>query len=131
VTEALIRAYYDAFNRRDWQAFLGLLTEDVIHDVNQGPREVGKAAFRAFIERMNAHYSERVVDLAVMTSQDGRRAAAEFVIEGTYLTADKGLPPARGQKYRLPIGAFFVVDGAKIARVTNYYNLEDWLKQVT
>jgi steroid delta-isomerase-like uncharacterized protein len=129
--EALIRSYYEAFNRRDWPTFMALLVEGVVHDVNQGGREVGKPAFKAFIERMDKAYAEQVVDLVVMVSKDGRRAAAEFTIQGKYLVADQGMPPARGQKYMLPVGAFFELDGAKIARVTNYYNLQDWLKQVT
>lgn len=130
-TTELVSAYYAAFNRRDWPAMLGHLTDDVIHDVNQGEREVGKPAFTAFLARMDHAYRETVVDLVVMASPDGRRAAAEFVIEGTYLVADAGMPPARGQAYRLPVGAFFAIaDGGKIARVTNYYNLADWLRQV-
>ena len=50
--------------------------------------------------------------------------------EGEYLAADEGLPPARGQRYVLPGGAFFEVAGGQIRRVTNYYNLTDWLRQV-
>jgi steroid delta-isomerase-like uncharacterized protein len=49
---------------------------------------------------------------------------------GTYLEADEGLPPARKQTYELPGGAFFAIDEGLITRVTNYYNLQDWLEQV-
>ena len=34
------------------------------------------------------------------------RAAADFVVNGTYVATD-GPPPARGQKYKLPAGAYF------------------------
>ena len=60
-----------------------------------------------------------------------RRAAAEFNVAGTYLETDEGLPPASGQRYRLPAGTFFAVDGGLITRITTYYNLTDWLMQVT
>jgi steroid delta-isomerase-like uncharacterized protein len=40
------------------------------------------------------------------------------------------LPEARGQSYSLPAGAFFDVRGGKIARVTTYYNLQEWIRQV-
>lgn len=129
-TEKLIRDYYAAFNARDAEGFLALLADEVIHDINQGGREHGRHAFAAFLTRMNLCYDERIVDLVVMTGQDGTRAAAEFTVLGTYLAADDGLPPAHGQTYRLAAGAFFDVRDGKIARVTNYYNLEDWLKQV-
>ncbi len=129
-TPDLIRAYYDAFNRGDAEAMLALLTEDVIHDINQGTREPGRAAFARFLARMNTAYRERLADITVMTSPDGNRAAAEFTVHGTYLVAEPGLPPAHGQTYVLPAGAFFEVRAGLIARVTNYYNLSDWLAQV-
>lgn len=129
-TAALIQRYYAAFNARDWEGFFALLTDDVVHDLNQGARETGKPAFRAFIDRMNASYSEQIVDIVVSVHADARRAAAEYVVLGTYLKSDEGLPPANGQTYRLPGGAFFEVRDGNVARVTNYYNLQDWLRQV-
>jgi steroid delta-isomerase-like uncharacterized protein len=129
-TVQLLRDYYDAFNRQDMDAFLGMLTEDVIHDVNQGDREVGKAAFSTFMDRMNAHYKEQIVDIVIMTNDEGDRAAVEFTVLGEYLSTDEGLPEASGQTYRLPAGAFFVIRDGKVARISNYYNLEDWTAQV-
>ncbi|MCW8084407.1 ketosteroid isomerase-related protein [Sabulicella glaciei] len=129
-TETSIRDYYAAFNRGDWEAMLSLLAQDVAHDVNQGRRETGRDAFRAFLGRMERAYRERVEDLVVMASPDGARAAAEFTIHGEYLATDEGLPEARGQRYVLPVGAFFEVRDGRIARVTNHYNLADWLRQV-
>lgn len=124
-----VTAYYAAFNRGDWDGMCGLLAEDVAHDLNQGERQIGRAPFRAFLARMERSYSEQLRDIVVLTSAPGR-AAAEYVVEGTYLQADDGLPPARGQTYRLPGGAFFTLRDGRIARVTNYYNVQDWLKQV-
>jgi len=127
----LITRYYAAFNAGDMQTFEGLLADDVIHDVNQGGREVGKVAFRAFMQRMNVAYREQLTDMVVFANADGSRAAAEFVVNGEYLASDPGLPPAHGQKYRLPAGAFFDLRDGKVARITNYYNLQDWLVQVS
>ena len=127
----LITRYYAAFNVGDMDTFLSLLTDDVVHDINQGAREIGKGAFAAFMERMNRHYREELVGITVMTAPGGARAAAEFTVLGEYLATDEGLPPARGQSYRLDAGAFFVVRDGKVARVTNYYNLQDWIRQVS
>ncbi len=126
-----IRAYYDAFNRGDVEGFLALLADDVVHDINQGERQVGKEAFRAFLERMNRSYRERLADIVVLEGADGSRGAAEFVVHGEYLASDEGLPEARGQKYVLPAGAFFEIRDGKVARITNYYNLNDWIAQVS
>ena len=130
-TEALIRRYLDAFNAGDTTAMLDCVADDVIHDINQGgERREGKERFRAFIERMAYHYAESLHDIVVMASDDGRRAAAEFNVSGSYLETDEGLPPANGQSYRLPAGIFFAVRDGRIARVTTYYNLTDWIAQV-
>ena len=126
----LVLAYYAAFNRGDWAAMQALLADDVVHDLNQGPREAGKPAFAAFQQRMARCYREQLRDVVVMASPDGSRAAAEYVVHGDYLEADDGLPPANGQKYVLPGGAFFDIRDGSISRISNYYNLEDWLAQV-
>lgn len=129
-TTDLIQAYYAHFNAGDWDAMLELLSDDVAHDVNESGRESGKAAFKAFFERMNASYAENIADLSVTVNSDGSRAAAEYVVSGTYQRTDDGLPEARGQRYRLPGGAFFEIRDGKISRVTNYYNLQTWLQQI-
>lgn len=129
-TESLIRAYYAAFGRGEREAMLELLAEDVVHDVNQGPREVGKPAFRDFLGHMDHSYRESLIGLTIMVAAGGSRAAAEFVVEGEYLATDAGLPEARGQRYSLPAGAFFAVAQGRITRVTTYYNLQEWLRQV-
>lgn len=130
----LVRAYYAAFNAGDEEAFLALLAEDVNHDISQGGREIGRAAFRAFLAHMNRCYRERIADLVVLTEPGGTRAAAEFTVHGTYIATDPGVPPgtaeARGQTYVLPAGAFFTLRDGRIARISNHYNLGDWVRQI-
>lgn len=130
-TAKLIRTYYEAFNRGDSEAMLAHLTDDVIHDVNQGERRQGKDKFRAFNARMDHNYKEELKDIVVLVSKDGSRAAAEFNVHGIYKNSEEGLPPAKGQKYVLPAGTFFAIRNGKIARVTTYYNLTDWIMQVS
>lgn len=117
----LIQDYYDAFNARDVDACLRLLTDDVVHDTAQGVRETGKAAFRAWLGRTARCYEEKIVDLFVMTSPDGARAAAEFTLLGVYLETDEGLPEAEGQRYSRPAGAFFEIRDGRVARVSAAY----------
>ncbi|KQZ56794.1 MULTISPECIES: ketosteroid isomerase-related protein [unclassified Lysobacter] len=127
----VVLAYYAAFNRGDWDGMLALLSDDVAHDLNQGPRETGRAAFAEFLQRMQASYREQLHDIVVLVSPDGSRAAAEYVVHGQYLASDAGLPEARGQKYVLPGGAFFELRDGRIQRVSNYYNLQEWIAQVS
>jgi steroid delta-isomerase-like uncharacterized protein len=126
-----VAAYYAAFNRGDWSDMLALLSEDVAHDLNQGPRETGREAFAAFLARMARCYAEQLADIRILVSDDGRHAAAEYVVHGEYLADDAGLPPARGQRYVLPGGAFFELEQGRIRRVSNHYNLPEWIRQVS
>lgn len=127
----LIANYYAAFNHADWGTMLDLLDEQVAHDISQGGREVGREAFRAFLARMARHYLEALSDIRILVSDDGRHAAAEYIVSGQYLVQDEGLPPARGQRYRLPGAAFFEIRDGRITRVSNHYNLRDWVAQVS
>jgi len=129
-TEALIRAYLDAFNAGDSDAMLGLLSDDVIHDINQGGREIGREKFRWFNAQMAEHYREELGDIAIMVSPDSHRAAAEFTVRGTYVKTAEGLPEASGQHYSLSAGIFFEVDDGLISRVSTHYNLHEWIRQV-
>lgn len=126
----LIEAYYAAFNSGDREALLEMLTDDVVHEINEGATETGKEAFRGFLKRMDHSYREKVEDLVVFTGSDPSRAAAEFFIRGEYLATDEGLPAAGGQTYHLRVGAFFDIRDGRIARVTNRYNLSEWMKMV-
>jgi steroid delta-isomerase-like uncharacterized protein len=129
-SEHVVRAYYAAFNAGDFDTMVSYLTEDVAHDINQGGREIGRSAFRAFMAHMDACYTERLEDIVILSEPGGTHAAAEFTVHGTYKATDSGLPEATGQTYTLPAGAFFELRDGQIARVTNFYNLNDWLKQV-
>ena len=128
--KALIAAYYDAFNAGRTDDMLALLHDDVEHHVNEGKIRRGRALFAEFNAHMTESYRENLTDMVIMANDAGDRAAAEFVVNGTYLKTDPGLPPADGQTYRLPAGAFFTIRDGRIARVTTYYNLADWMAQV-
>lgn len=127
---SIVKQYYDYFNSRNWDGMLSCLTDDIRHDVNEGDVEIGREKFKKFLQMMDQHYSEKVKDLCLMSTEKGERVAAEFVIDGIYNQTAKGLPEARGQRYQLPVGAFFEVQNGRIARVTNYYNLKKWIQLV-
>lgn len=126
----ILTRYYQAFNGGDTETMLSLLADEVAHDINQGGTETGRDAFRAFMDRMDHCYKESVEDLVILTDGSETRAAAEFTVRGQYLATDKGFPPATGQTYLLPAGAFFSLENGRITRVTMYYNVREWLRQI-
>ncbi|GGF63059.1 hypothetical protein GCM10011402_13910 [Paracoccus acridae] len=130
-TKTLIAAYYDAFNAGRTDEMLALLHDEVEHHVNEGGIRKGKALFADFNRHMTESYKETLTDMVIFANEAGDRAAAEFVVNGTYLKTDEGLPEAKDQTYRLPAGTFFTIRDGKIARVTTYYNLADWTRQVS
>ena len=129
-TSALVLRFCAAFSRADIAGMLDCLADDVVHDVNQGERETGKAAFRAFIEQHLRNYREEWRDIVVMSIDDGTRAAAEFCVHGSYQHDAPGLPAAHGQRYCLTAGVFFAINQGKIARITPYYNQYDRRAQI-
>ena len=126
-----IQTYFNAFNAGDVDGMLNCLADAVAHHVNEGQVRIGKDAFRSFCQHMNECYRENLTDMVIFLNSDGSRAAAEYVVNGTYLKTDAGLPEAWGQNYQLPAGSFFSLSNDKITRVVTYYNLADWTAQVS
>lgn len=128
---ATIAAYYAAFNAGNPDGMLACLTDDVEHRVNEGQPRIGKDKFAEFCGHMGVSYREELRDMVIFANDDGTRAAAEFTVHGEYLKTDPGLPEAKGQRYVLPAGAFFDLRDGKISRITTFYNLNDWIAQVS
>ncbi len=126
-----VKAYFDAFNTGDVAGMLACLSDDVTHHVNEGQERKGKEMFRLFCEQMNKCYREELTDMVIFEAENGTRAAAEYVVSGTYLATDEGLPEAKEQTYKLPAGSFFSLEKGQITRVVTYYNQSDWMRQVS
>ena len=131
MTHPIIARYYAAFNAGDAAGMLACVTDDIEHRVNEGGIRRGRALFAEFCAHMGVSYRETLTDMIIFVSEDGTRGAAEFVVHGEYLQTDPGLPEARGQRYVLPAGAFFDLRDGMISRVTTFYNLSDWIAQVS
>jgi steroid delta-isomerase-like uncharacterized protein len=126
-----IASYYAAFKAGNAAGMLALVTDDVEHRVNAGGIRRGRDRFAEFCAHMGVSYREVLRDMVIFAAEDGHRAAAEFVVHGEYLATDPGLPVATGQRYILPAGAFFDLTEGRISRITTYYNLNDWIAQVS
>jgi steroid delta-isomerase-like uncharacterized protein len=127
----IVKKYYEAFNRQDWEGMLALVHPDIRHEPNQGEPRLGKDKFREFMSQMDVSYAEQLTKMVFMTQPDGNQVAVEFVVQGTYKQAEEGLPAAHGQRYELPAAAFLDVTDGLISRVTTYYNLPLWIRLVS
>lgn len=131
MSNTIIDTYYAAFNASDAAGMLASVTDDIEHRVNEGEIRHGRAKFAEFCGHMGVSYREELRDLVTFINAEGTRGAAEFVVHGEYLQTDPGLPEAKGQRYVLPAGGFFDIRDGKISRVTTFYNLNDWIAQVS
>lgn len=131
MSQQILAAYYAAFNAQDSGAMLALLSADVVHEPCQGTPRHGIEKLREFLAHMDECYREQVISPQLFVSEDGTRGAAEFMLKGEYLKTDSDLPPAHGQPYTLRVGTFFEFADGKIARVTNHYNLQNWIDQIS
>lgn len=127
----LIQRYFDAFNAGDTEGMLACLSEDVAHHVNEGDIRRGRDKFAAFCAHMSRCYKEELTDMVIFVNEDASHAAAEYTVNGIYLETDGDLPVAHGQRYTLPAGSFFDMQDGKITRVTTYYSLSGWTRQVS
>lgn len=127
----IVTAYYAAFNAADPAAMLACVSDDIEHRVNEAGIRRGRDKFAEFCAHMGVSYRETLKDIEIFSNAAGTRAAAEFIVHGEYLQTDPGLPEAKGQRYTLPAGAFFDLKDGKISRVTTFYNLNDWIAQVS
>lgn len=127
----LIQKYYDSFNKGDMEGMYSCLHPEFVHDVNEGKRQGGLAEFKKFMGHMNDCYKENLTDIYIMVHDSNTRASAEFIVNGEYLKTDGSLPPAKNQKYKIKAGTFFDIKENKILRVSTYYNLNEWIRQVS
>lgn len=126
-----VKAYYEAFNAKNWEGMLALVDENIVHEPNQGTPRIGKNLFSEFMQHMDESYEETLKEMIFFVGETAGRIAAEFVVHGIYKKGEAGLPKAHGQAYVLPAAAFLEVKNGKIARVTTYYNLEQWIALVS
>jgi len=126
----IIKNYYQSFNNKTYDGMLNLLHDSIIHDINQGEQQIGKNQFNIFLQNMDNYYNETLTSFQYMSNHDGSRIAVEFICDGVYKKTCEGLPPAKGQKYHLNVVCIFEIKDSLISRISNYYNLEEWLAQV-
>ncbi len=127
----LVNNYYHTLLLEDLSGFLNLLSDDVVHEINQGSTEIGKAKFKIFMEEQFSHGKINIKDLIVLTSEDGQYATSRYLCSGKYSKSANGYPPAKGQLWELPVVTFFKIKDNKISHVAVYFNEKDFVHQVS
>jgi steroid delta-isomerase-like uncharacterized protein len=127
--KALVVDWVDTLNRHDADAAAEFFTEDcVFTNVGTGERLSGRAAVRDDHARLFGWWSEVTFELpSILVSGD--RFAAEWVLSGVH-AGDMPNLPATGRPFRIVgVGVGQVRDG-KLAEITEYWNLFQFLTEV-
>lgn len=127
----IVKQYYSAFNAKDYPAMLALLDPEIRHEPNQGEPRHGILLFTEFLQIMEECYDETLTNMVFYIAEHGEKVACEFIVNGVYIKADEGLPPAHGQSYVLPAASFIEVKNGKISSVATFYNLPLWIRLVS
>lgn len=131
MSKTLVKEYYDTILAQNLNGFISLLSDNVIHDINEGATEVGKAAFKKFMEDQFTHGKIDIKDMIILTSPDDKYAMVRYLCAGKYEKTGEGYPPAKGQHWELPVVTYFKFENGKIAHVSVYYNKQAWINQVS
>ena len=102
-----IQTYFNAFNVGDVEGMLNCLDDAAAHHVNEGQVRIGKDAFRSFCQHMNQCYRENLTDMVIFSNTVGSRAAAEYVVNGTYLKPMRDYPKRGAKIINCLRGRFF------------------------
>lgn len=87
MTEQILQAFADAWNRHDIDALMSFMTEDCVFEANAGPDAVGtrfhgtEAVRRGFQRAWNIYPDARWSDARHFVSGD--RGASEWIFSGT------------------------------------------------
>ncbi len=130
-SSTLITAYYQAIESQHLDKFMDLLSDKVVHDINEGETEIGKDKFKTFMMDQFSHGKIKIKDLIILTSSDGQYAMSRFICSGTYDKSIAGYPKAHGQKWEIPVVSYFKIENNKISQVAVYYNLKNWVNQLS
>lgn len=130
-TEALIQAYIDAANIPDNAAILALMDDDIVFEINQGMRQIGKDNLRLILASKAAHMKEQLADAVIMSNVDGNFGAAEFTWKGSNLVALEGFPNSGGQRFSMRAVITFEVEDGKFTRITSHRDVNEWKRQIT
>jgi Ketosteroid isomerase-related protein len=128
--KALVLDWTDALNRRDPDAAAGYLAEDcTFTNIGTGQHFVGRDPVREDFVALLAMYSEmRIEKTTFLCTSDGH-FATEWIMTGVHTGDAPGLP-ATGKPFRISGAGVGEIRDGKLARITEYWNMAEFLIQV-
>ena len=124
---------YAAWSEHEPDRLNAIVTEDAVHeDVASGHIARGKAEIKGLIHAAFSFASDFRCTVTSLTLA-GDTATTEWMIQGTQTgpaASPGGTIPPSGRKFQLRGASKIVFRDGRIARVTDYYDMATFLKQL-
>jgi steroid delta-isomerase-like uncharacterized protein len=123
-------AWAAAWTSHDADQLLAHYAEDAIYEeMPTNTRVQGHDEIRAFFEGTHATFSD--IEVTPTTGfQTDNWATLEGIFAGTYTGQIPGLPAGEGQPFAVPFAVIFELEGGKIRRNADYFDLSSVLAQI-
>jgi steroid delta-isomerase-like uncharacterized protein len=123
-------AWAEAWTSGDSDQLLALYTEDAVYEEKPtNTVATGHDEIRAFFEGTLAIFSDIEVTPTTGFQTEGW-ATLEATFAGTYTGELPGLPAGAGQPFSVPFAVIFELEGDKIQRNADYFDLSSLLAQI-
>ena len=124
-----VRRYVEAWNRHDVAGILdGFVDDCVYEDAALGRVSSGKEQVRGYLEDTFGAFPDFHIDVVSLFGGD-QAVFSEWDMSGTHSGDFPGLP-ATGGTFRVRGCSLIELDGGRIRRNADYWNLAEFLSQV-
>ena len=125
----IVTAWADAWNSAEPERMAALFTHDAIYEdfAFQGSFR-GKDGVAQWVSITHQGIPDAHVEI-VDAFRSGNRVAVRFIFTGTPVAFGPDIP-STGESFSVPATSIFEMEGRRIHRVSDYYNLADLLRQV-
>jgi len=117
--ESVARDFFDAFNRKDVERVMRLVSDDIVEDLPGIGIVEGTEQERAMLNALFSSFPDMATEVTRVTVA-GNVVALEWSRRGTFSGAPWQGLPANGRPYNIRGAAFLEVNGDRVSRVTVY-----------
>jgi steroid delta-isomerase-like uncharacterized protein len=117
--ESVARDFFDAFDRKDVERVMSLVSDDIVEDVPGVGIIEGAEEERAFLNSLFSSFPDMATEMTRVTAA-GNVVAIEWSRRGTFTGAPWQGLPASGRSFSTRGAAFLEVNGDRVTRVTIY-----------
>lgn len=120
----IVNSFYSLFNDLKLDELSNLISPNIKLSMNMHDPSYGKEEFMTYMNDSTHYFDEKVSEIVIMASEDGRYISSKFVFSGTYISTDPFLGvKASGQSYSFEAHNYFTIDdNGLITEAACFYN---------